>query len=271
MASARRRALLASRQALVMVQTRAAQAAAGAHGSSLTVRLALKCNSALPISMLPSASEQPAAMHARVAARDAMRRSVASWSAAAVCCLAAGTAATSSAAAQSGASGPSAPSPVSPAGSCGAAGIRPASNQTPWLRRTLSDRTGGGSGSEGDGSGRAKSTWAKAEAAVARDKVVLFSKTTCGYCARVHRLLARLGLGPSDVTTFELDLLPDGAEVQVELHRLTGLYTVPHLFIGGVSFGDSEDVMDAYGSGALREALQDAGVALAEDSDDTGR
>lgn len=95
-----------------------------------------------------------------------------------------------------------------------------------------------------------------------RPRVVLFSKTTCGYCGRVKMILDKLGI--TDAVVFELDMLPGGREVQEELHRRTGIFTVPNLFVNGVNIGDSQDVWDAFQSGQLADDLREAGYEIPE-------
>ncbi|CAH0475594.1 unnamed protein product [Peronospora belbahrii] len=76
--------------------------------------------------------------------------------------------------------------------------------------------------------------------AVAKEKIVVFSKTYCPYCARVKKLLDVLD---TKYETVELDTRDDGDEMQTLLFKITGQYTVPNVFINGKHIGGCDDVM----------------------------
>ncbi|CAI0547400.1 unnamed protein product, partial [Linum tenue] len=61
-----------------------------------------------------------------------------------------------------------------------------------------------------------------------------FSKTYCGYCTRVKKLLTQLGAA---FKVIELDKESDGDEIQGALLKWTGQRTVPNVFIGGKHIG----------------------------------
>ncbi|KAL3748207.1 hypothetical protein ACJRO7_009443 [Eucalyptus globulus] len=87
--------------------------------------------------------------------------------------------------------------------------------------------------------------------------VVVFSKTYCGYCQRVKRLLTQLGVSYKVV---ELDKEGDGDVVQSALADWTGLRTVPNVFIGGNHIGGCDSVTEKHQAGQLVPLLRSAGA-----------
>ena len=85
------------------------------------------------------------------------------------------------------------------------------------------------------------------------NRVVVFSKTWCGYSASAKRLFQRLGV---EIEAIELDLLGNqGIEMQEELLRMTGQRTVPNVFVNGKHIGGSDLTHAAARSGKLQELL----------------
>ena len=68
-------------------------------------------------------------------------------------------------------------------------------------------------------------------------EVVVFSKTTCGFCARTKGSLEALDV---PFTAIELNELPNGAALQAELVALSGQRTVPNVFIKGAHLGGAQ-------------------------------
>lgn len=60
--------------------------------------------------------------------------------------------------------------------------------------------------------------------------VVIFSKTYCPYCSDVKDLFDQLRV---DYIKIELDDSPNGPEMQQALIAMTGMRTVPQVFING--------------------------------------
>lgn len=104
-------------------------------------------------------------------------------------------------------------------------------------------------------------TWARIEEAIAKGEPVLLSKTSCGYCVRVKRVLDSLGVRKK-VKVFELDYCSpeDSGEVQKETHHRYGIFTVPQFYLGGEFVGDSQQVTSLYQDGSLEKRLRDAGL-----------
>ncbi|KAJ3245230.1 hypothetical protein HDU78_009710 [Chytriomyces hyalinus] len=90
------------------------------------------------------------------------------------------------------------------------------------------------------------------EAAIASNKVVVFSKTHCPYCRKAKALLDSLG---AQYEAVELDQRADGSEIQAYLAEKTGQRTVPNVFIGGKQIGGCDDVHALHAKGGLKPLL----------------
>ncbi|QDZ17768.1 glutaredoxin [Chloropicon primus] len=95
------------------------------------------------------------------------------------------------------------------------------------------------------------------EQIVTGSPLVIFSKTTCGYCARAKSLLDSMKVTFNAV---ELNQIENGAEVQNALKEITGQRTVPNIFIKGKSIGGCDDITRMHQQGKLEERLKEAGV-----------
>ena len=62
----------------------------------------------------------------------------------------------------------------------------------------------------------------------------------------------------------ELDLLPEGKDMQEELAKITGQRTVPNIFIGGVHVGGNDALVHAKEAGKLQKLFEAAGIVDAE-------
>ena len=90
--------------------------------------------------------------------------------------------------------------------------------------------------------------------AIQGDKVVVFSKTYCPFCTRAKALLAEEYEQP--ISIYELDVHPNGSEIQASLAEITGQSTVPNVFVGGNHIGGHDDVVAGLESGELSTALE---------------
>ncbi|CAG9466627.1 unnamed protein product [Pedinophyceae sp. YPF-701] len=91
----------------------------------------------------------------------------------------------------------------------------------------------------------------------AANPVVVYSKTYCPFCTRVKSLLQEMGVKP---IVIELDVIPDGDTVQATLAGVSGMRTVPQVFIGGELVGGCDDTVAAKTSGRLEGLLAAAGA-----------
>ncbi|KAJ8623041.1 hypothetical protein MRB53_031570 [Persea americana] len=96
----------------------------------------------------------------------------------------------------------------------------------------------------------------KAKDLVSANPVMVFSKTYCGYCSRVKKLLSDLG---ANYKVIELDVESDGDAIQSALIEWTGQRTVPNVFIGGNHVGGCDNVMAKHNGGKLVPLLTEAG------------
>lgn len=93
---------------------------------------------------------------------------------------------------------------------------------------------------------------------VSSNKVVVYSKTYCPYCAKAKSALANAGL--KDYVLIELDEMDDGAEFQDALKKITGASSVPRVFIGGKFVGGGDDIKRLQDTGKLKPMLEQAGA-----------
>eukprot|EP00890_Picochlorum_soloecismus_P004977 jgi/Picsp_1/5480/NSC_02839-R1_glutaredoxin type i len=91
--------------------------------------------------------------------------------------------------------------------------------------------------------------------------VMVYSKTYCPYCSQVKSLFTKLNV-PAKVV--ELDQLEDGDDVQSALQEVSGMRTVPQVFVGGKLVGGCDDTLAAYKSGSLGSMLSEVGLTVQE-------
>jgi len=87
--------------------------------------------------------------------------------------------------------------------------------------------------------------------------IVVWSKTYCPYSIRVKKLFDKLGY---DFQGIELDELNDEEDVQDALERVSGLSTVPNVYIGGKHIGGCDDTVALHMRGELIPLLIAAGA-----------
>eukprot|EP00252_Welwitschia_mirabilis_P018124 TRINITY_DN4032_c0_g1_i1.p1 TRINITY_DN4032_c0_g1~~TRINITY_DN4032_c0_g1_i1.p1 ORF type:complete len:131 (-),score=23.95 TRINITY_DN4032_c0_g1_i1:175-567(-) len=90
------------------------------------------------------------------------------------------------------------------------------------------------------------------ETTITNNKIVIFSKSYCPYCARAKSIFKELNVVPYVV---ELDMRDDGVEIQQALNSRVGRRTVPQVFIDGKHIGGSDDTTEAYENGQLATLL----------------
>lgn len=93
----------------------------------------------------------------------------------------------------------------------------------------------------------------KATKQIADNKVMVFSKTYCPYCAKAKEALSTLGV---KFTAYELDEQSDGAAIQAALLEITGQRTVPNIFVKGQHIGGCDNTLAAIESGKLQALLK---------------
>ena len=77
----------------------------------------------------------------------------------------------------------------------------------------------------------------------------MFSKDYCPFCTQAKDVLKSCGV---TFHVVELDMIPDGDEMQNKLHQLSGQRTVPNIFVGGKHLGGCDDTKAARANGKLK-------------------
>jgi len=116
---------------------------------------------------------------------------------------------------------------------------------------------GAGAGAGAGGAAGGGSLAAQIAAKNAAHPVMVYSKSWCPYCLRVKGLLGELGV---DAKVVELDHVIEGDEVQDTLLSITGVRTVPQVFVGGEFLGGCDDTLGAHQGGQLVPLLEGAGA-----------
>jgi len=83
---------------------------------------------------------------------------------------------------------------------------------------------------------------------VAANPVMVFSKTTCPFCAKIKDLFEGLKI---QIGVLELNEVDNGAEIQAALLEKTGQKTVPNVFINGQHIGGCSDTLKLHENNEL--------------------
>jgi len=86
------------------------------------------------------------------------------------------------------------------------------------------------------------------EEKIKNNHVMMFSKTTCPYCAKVKNLFNELNV---QYTVFELDLENNMSDLQDALVQKSGQRSVPNVFINQKHVGGCDDTLKAHAEGTL--------------------
>jgi len=95
------------------------------------------------------------------------------------------------------------------------------------------------------------------ENTINENKIAIFSKSYCPYCAKAKKLLTNLpGVDSEQVKILELDEMgSEGQDIQAYLADKTGQRTVPNIFINKQHVGGSDDLAKFEKSGELAKAI----------------
>ena len=93
-----------------------------------------------------------------------------------------------------------------------------------------------------------------AKSEIEKNKVVVFSKSYCPFCAATKDLLTDMDV---KFTLHELDQMDNGASIQNAILDLSGQRTVPNVFINGEHVGGNDDVQAAARSGELQKMIKE--------------
>ncbi|KAH8918584.1 thioredoxin-like protein [Atractiella rhizophila] len=97
------------------------------------------------------------------------------------------------------------------------------------------------------------------ERLVRKEKIVVFSKTTCPYSRKAKALLTHHSI---PFTPIEVDLRPDLTLLKPLLTSLTSHSTFPNIIIAGRSIGGSDDLERSRATGELKRVLEEVGVSF---------
>lgn len=103
------------------------------------------------------------------------------------------------------------------------------------------------------------------EEIIALQPLVIFSKSTCPFCAKAKESFKNIGV--ATVPTVELDTLQPkvAEEIQDHLGSLTGARTVPRVFVGHKFIGGGDDVVKLAESGELKTLVDKAREEYSDD------
>lgn len=91
---------------------------------------------------------------------------------------------------------------------------------------------------------------------VESEKVVIYSKSRCPFCART-KYLFETEFSDMKPVVYELDTIENGVETQSALKLMTGQRTVPSVWIKGSFVGGNDDTQRLFQSGVLKDMLND--------------
>uniref|UniRef100_A0A9J2Q0P0 Glutaredoxin domain-containing protein n=1 Tax=Ascaris lumbricoides TaxID=6252 RepID=A0A9J2Q0P0_ASCLU len=90
--------------------------------------------------------------------------------------------------------------------------------------------------------------------------VVVFSKSWCAFSRKAKQALSTFRLPSEFYEIIELDEIENGDSIQDALQCISGVRTVPRVFIGGQCIGGADETVEALRSGRLNSLLVEAGV-----------
>lgn len=93
--------------------------------------------------------------------------------------------------------------------------------------------------------------------------IVVFSLEWCEFCWSVGKLFDQLGIPYQsvDLDSVEYQKNDWGAEVREALDEITGVPTIPQVFIGGEHVGGCTDTFDAFNNQTLQSLLNQHGIS----------
>lgn len=97
---------------------------------------------------------------------------------------------------------------------------------------------------------------AQVEDYISKNKVMVFSKTTCPFCKKVKDLFKNLNV---EFKVLELDQISNGAELQNALQEVSGQKTVPNIYINSKHLGGCDDTLKAQAENRLLPMINDEG------------
>lgn len=88
---------------------------------------------------------------------------------------------------------------------------------------------------------------------IAKNKVMIFSKTTCPYCTKAKEKYRSIN---QEFKSLELDLLGEqGVQIQNALFEISGQKTVPNIFVNGKHIGGYDATLKLFQDGSIDKLL----------------
>ncbi|XP_071084226.1 thioredoxin reductase 1, cytoplasmic-like [Haliotis cracherodii] len=97
---------------------------------------------------------------------------------------------------------------------------------------------------------------------ISKNKIMIFSKTTCPFCQKVKDLFKTLNV---EYTALEIDTLDNMSAIQAGLFELTGQKTVPNVFINGNHIGGCDSVLKLHSDNRLMATVSTPSTAYEYD------
>ncbi|XP_063397823.1 thioredoxin reductase 1, cytoplasmic-like [Mytilus trossulus] len=97
---------------------------------------------------------------------------------------------------------------------------------------------------------------AQVEEYISKNKVMMFSKTTCPFCKKIKDLFKNLNV---EYQVLELDQISNGSELQNALLEVSGQKTVPNIYINSKHLGGCDDTLKAQAENRLLPMINDDG------------
>ncbi|KAG8436539.1 hypothetical protein GDO86_007592 [Hymenochirus boettgeri] len=92
---------------------------------------------------------------------------------------------------------------------------------------------------------------------IAENCVVIFSKTTCPYCVMAKEAFKNIDV---QYRAIELDTSEHGRQLQEALQQLTGVKTVPQVYVNGKCIGGGTDTQKLGKEGKLLKLVQECNI-----------
>ena len=94
---------------------------------------------------------------------------------------------------------------------------------------------------------------------LAKHKVLVVGKTTCPHTTRTKGAISQLGV-PG--VALDVDRTPSGDVLQEAFKEVSGLSTVPQVFVAGSCVGGCEATLEHIKNGTFQRAVELAGVDI---------
>jgi cysteine synthase len=99
---------------------------------------------------------------------------------------------------------------------------------------------------------------------ISENPVVMYALEWCEFCWSVRKMFDAAGIAYEtvdlDSVAYQKDNL--GGDIRVVLRNMTGLPTIPQIFVAGKHMGGATETFDAFNDGSLKTLLSEAGVSF---------